>query len=177
MSTTRLFALALAAGLLAASGCGSSTKSSATTSSTSPASTTSQAAHTTASAVSSGPLTRAQLIEKGNEICYRLNARRQSTSLGRPKDYEHVVPALAAYELAGATEMANLDPPTSLASYWGEMVAAAHTIAEVTGRFSHFSEASNEKLARPYDIMLGKAINQIKHAAKQAGFKECAQFS
>jgi hypothetical protein len=173
MPSTRLAALALSALTLAASGCGGSAKSSSQT--TSPASAVSTTANE--SATPSGPLTRAQLIAKGDAICYRLNTRRSSTRINTPQAYERLVPPLAAFELAGAAEMGKLIPPPSMAHAWQQMVAGARTIAEVTGRYRRYADASSHKLSRPLDAILGKAINELVVTAKREGFNDCARFT
>jgi hypothetical protein len=123
------------------------------------------------------PLSRSELLAKGDAICYRLNARRSSLKLERPQDYERIVPPLAAYELAAANEMGQITPPASMANDWQEMVAGSHTIAEATGRFHTYKEANTGKLAITVDHLLGKGIDELTQAAKRAGFKDCARFA
>lgn len=173
MSRTRIAATALCASALIVSGCGSSTKSSSqTTSAATPAASTSTGAGEPSHP--SGTLTRAQLISKGDEICYRLNARRQSTSIGHTQDYERVVPQLSAYEIQGATELSLLTPPPPMAHAWQEIVTDSRVIAEVTGHFRHYGASHKEQ--HPYDVMIGNAINQLVAVAKREGFKECSRF-
>jgi hypothetical protein len=128
------------------------------------------------SPVPSGPLTRAELLARGDAVCYRLNTRRQSTLIARPSDYERQAPALAAYELTGATELGELTPPASMAQSWQHIVAGARTVATVTGRFPHFAQASSDAIGHRYDAILGKAIDEMVNAAKRSGFKECSRF-
>jgi hypothetical protein len=174
MRRTGFAALTLATSVLVATGCGGSAKTASQSASSTP---TSAASATSPPATPVGaPLTRAQLIAKGDAICYRLNARRQSTRIEHAKDYEHLIPSLAAYESQGANEMSQLVPPASMAHAWRSIVIGSHTIAEVTGRFHRYSEASNLKLSHQYDVLLGHAIDQVVHNAKHAGFKECSRF-
>jgi hypothetical protein len=127
--------------------------------------------------VSSKPLSRSELIAQGDAICYRLNAKRATLTISRPQDYERIVPPLAAYELAAAAEMGRLMPPTSMAHDWSEMVSGARTIAQATGRFRTYAEANKGKLAHTIDLVLGRGIDELVHAAKRAGFKECSHFA
>ncbi len=122
------------------------------------------------------PLTRAQLIAKGDAICYRLNARRASTRIDRPADYERLVPALAAYELAGASEMSTLTPPPALAQDWRRMVEGARTIAQATARIRNARLAGSKSFAEAIEPVLYKGIEELTGAAKSAGFKECSRF-
>jgi hypothetical protein len=179
VSRLRLVALALASCALVASGCGSSAKSArrATSSTASSSNASSKVSSVSGkSSKPSGPLTHAQLIAKGDAICYRVNARRQSLSYGTPKEYEQVVPPLAAYELRAANEMGELAAPHTLSDAWRKIVLGSRTIAEVTGRFPHFSEASNATLSHRYRVLLSKTIADVTSTAKHAGFKECSRF-
>jgi hypothetical protein len=174
MSGTRIAALALAMGAVVVSGCGGSAKQSSKVTSSSTSTQSAETSHTKPSG--SGPLNRAQLIERGDAVCYRLNARRQSTSISHRQEYAQVIQPLAAYERQGADELAALTPPASMASSWQKIIDGSRTIAEVTGRFHAYGEAERLKLARRYDDILGKAINQVTRVAKKAGFKECSRF-
>jgi hypothetical protein len=174
MTHTRLAAAILTASALTAAGCGESTKP---TSQTTQAAVTAQTTANTTAAKPSGPLNRTELIAKGDAICYRLNARRSATTIGRPQDYERVVPALAAYELAAVNEMSQLTPPQSMKRYWQQMLTGSRAIAEATGRFHTYTEASTGKLAHIVDVALGKGIDELTKAAKRAGFKECSHFA
>lgn len=159
---------ALAVCAIGAAGCGNSTSPTNQKTST-------HATATNANRPASGPLTRAQLIAKGDEICYRLNTRRQSTTIGHQQDYERVVPELSAYELSGATEMSQLRPPDAMAHAWQTMITDSRIIAEITGRYRRYGEVSHKE-QHPFDVMLGNAINELVTVAKREGFKECSHF-
>jgi hypothetical protein len=174
-------AVVLAGLAIAASGCGGSAKSSSQGTTSAPASTSAQTSTSAQATTASGStkpapqLTRAQLIEKGDAICYRLNARRSSITISNAGQYEHEIPALAAYERAAAAEMSALTPPPAMASAWRQIVAGARAIAEVTGRSSTFAEAGKE--AHALDAAFGKATEQMTSAAKREGFKDCARYA
>jgi hypothetical protein len=178
MLSTRLACLMLAGLALAAGGCGSSKSTSQTTSTASAQSTTGKGSSTSGqSSTPSSPLTRAQLIAKGDAICYRLNVKRSTTTISSGQSYERLVPKIQATELAAATEMSELVPPPSMAAAWSRMVLATHTIAEATGHFRSYAEASNDKLGHQVDAVLTKGIKELTSTAKQEGFTDCAQFS
>jgi hypothetical protein len=179
MPHTRLaVAFVLAATTLAASGCGGSSKATSTPAPATSAANTTSSTATEASVKPSGkPLSRSELIARADAICYRLNARRSATTIGRPQDYERVVPALASYELAAATEMGKLVPPASMAHDWQQIVAGSRTVAAATGRFHTYAEAKAGTLAHTIDLVLGKGIDELVHAAKRAGFKDCSHFA
>jgi hypothetical protein len=177
MPHARPAVLTLAALALAVGGCGGSAKSSPSQfgSIASNKSTGGKAANGQATS-SGGPLTRSQLIAQGDTICYRLNAKRSSTRISRPQDYAREIPALAAYELTGAEEMAKLAPPATMARDWRQMFASAQQIAVITNRFGMTAATKNEKLIRKEDIEIGNAQTRLVSAAKHAGFKDCAKF-
>jgi hypothetical protein len=183
MSHARLVVFVLVGSALAASGCGGATKSSSSTapatvaqSSTATPSTTTSSS-TATSPVATRPLSRAQLIATANSICFGLNAKRKATRISSALEYERLVPQLATYELAAAEEMSKITPPAAMVGTWKQIVAGTQVIAEVTGHFRHYSEASDPKTAHVYDVAITKAIQQVQSAAKQAGLTECAQFS
>lgn len=169
----RIVVLLLAATAAAISGCGGGSK--ATSASTSASRSTAPASsHTTVA--SNKPLSRAEFIERGDAICYRLNARRKSTSFSNPAGYKRVMPPLAAYEMEGVNEMDQLVPPSSLASTWRQIVIDSRTVAEVTRLVPTFKKGTSDALGKKYDIILGKAIYRMVHAAQRVGFKECSRF-
>jgi hypothetical protein len=174
MTRNRIATLALTASLLTVSGCGGSSapSSSGTTS------TGAHAAATSAAVVTrTGPLNREEMLTRGDAICYRLNAERHSTYIGSREDFARLIPPLAAKELAGAEEMSKLIPPPSLKQAWEKIVENSRTLAEVTGRFHTWAEASNLKLSRPVDAIMTKAMDEVEQVAKKAGFKDCARFT
>jgi hypothetical protein len=173
-----VIALAVMGTAFAVSGCGESSKGTSTASqATIAVATGSTGARVTVAEKPGKQLSRSELVAQGDAICYRLNAKRSAITLSRPGDYERLVPPLAAYELAGATEMGRLVPPASMASDWQKMVAGSRTIANATGRFRTYAEANAGKLAHAIDLVLGKGIDELTHAAKHAGFKECSHFA
>ncbi len=164
--------------VLAAAGCGSSTKDSSATSTTTAATSTSATQQSAATSQPSGPqLTHAQLVAKGDAICYRLNARRASTTISTPGDYKRLVPALAAYELAGVAEMRKLNPPASMANSWKEIADSMETIAKLTGSVDTYQAASNDTEQHKLDAPFTAALNTLVNTAKREGFKDCAQFA
>lgn len=167
----RLVVSVLAIATFAVSGCGSNTKSTGQASVSSSVHSVSTASPSTA-----GTLTRAQLIAKGDEICYRANVRRKSVHLNSRADYERLVPPLAAYERAVVSEMRGLAPPASMTASWHQMVEGSQGIAYVTGYFTKYAEASTGPQAQQLDVKLSTAINELVAAAKHEGFKDCAQF-
>ncbi len=178
MLYTHVIALAVMGTALAASGCGESSKGTSTASqATSAAATGSTGARITVAEKPGKQLSRSELVAQGDAICYRLNTRRSAITMSRPGDYERFVPALAAYELAGATEMGRLVPPASMADDWQKMVAGSRTVADATGRFRTYAEANAGKLAHTMDLVLGKGIDELTHAARHSGFKECSHFA
>ncbi len=175
MPSTRLTTLAVALVALALTtlGCGKSASSSTPSTATQPAASTDPTTPKS-STIDTRPLTRAQLISKGNTICYRLNARRVTTVVRNRRDYERLVPSVVAYELAGATEMSKLTPPASMAQAWQQIIDSTRAIAQATGH--PYTEATSPKTAKPIDAALTQAINELTAAAKHAGIAECAKF-
>jgi len=124
---------------------------------------------------SNGVLTRSELVTKANQMCYRLNARRATTTISRQQDFETLVPSLAAYESTVAEEMGQLKPPPSMAHDWQLIVGNAHAIAEITGSLHTYAQAATKSKAQV--TVLQRSIQQMTSAAKRAGLKECSHFA
>jgi hypothetical protein len=151
MSRTRLVALALAASVLATSGCGSSGNS-------------------------SKPLTRSELIAKANAICRRVYIRRVALKITKQQDYARIEPQLAAYELAALAEMRKLTPPASMTSDWQQIIAGAQIIADLTKKFGEYAKAHELGRTRTLYSMAAKVPPSLA-TAKRDGFSDCAQLA
>jgi hypothetical protein len=173
MKGTYVTALTFAAtALLAASGCGGTTKSSSSTQSTLASALATQSARTPAS----GPLTRADLIAQADAICYRINAKRASIVLRSKRDVVRGLPQLASYEQVAVTELAKLMPPTSITSDWKVILVNAQAVAEATAKLTTYANTNPHLLlGRPEYIILTKAQGRVIATAKRDGFKDCAR--
>jgi hypothetical protein len=124
-----------------------------------------------------GPLSRAQLISKVNEICYRVNAKRASITITGAKEFERDIPRLAGYELAAAAEMSELIPPPSMAADWKRVVNGTRALSEITSSVHSFAEVLSDKHGRILDAAISKAMRRVAKAAKRSGFETCAHFA
>jgi hypothetical protein len=179
MPRTRLAALALAATTVAVAGCGGSTKSSSQTTASS-GTPPESVSHTDSVAQSKAPtkqLTRAELIARGDEICARVNARRNAITIRTPADVALLVP-LAAYERTAFDELGNLTPPASMAADWKIIVATAQALAEDTGKAGETAGKTNAQAAAHGPLMAFRQAQQLLSVtAARAGFKDCAEIT
>lgn len=192
MSHTQLAALALAAASLALGGCGGSSKTTAstitaTTSADSTPTTSTTAASTslppaTVVKVATGtPLTRAQLIAKGDAICARVNAQvdKVTTQVNVPpnvarREFLEGFSKAARYETIETNELSKLVPPASLAHDWGLIVNDFHRYVQYADAAARAAEAKDIKAIEPL-IKPGEAIHEKLDAiAKRDGFKYCS---
>lgn len=155
MSRPLLAALALAATVLAASGCGESTGT-------------------------TKPLTRAELIVRGDAICRRINARLAATTVGKGGGFGQLMPPLAAYEHAAVLEMRKLTPPASMADGWGQVIGGAQMLADATAKIGEYAKANNNTLpttppTRAAFTAAGAGTRQMIAAAHREGFDDCAR--
>jgi hypothetical protein len=149
MSRRRLAALTLVATVLAASGCGGS-------------------------AGSTKPLTRSELIARGDTICRRINARLAAIRIKSAKDYAR----LGAFEQAAVANMRELTPPASMSSGWGQVVSGAQTLADATakiGTFPRVEAFGTTPAAHEAFAAAGAGTRQMVAAAQREGFKDCAR--
>jgi hypothetical protein len=176
MLRTRLTALALVATALAASGCGSSAKSSTQTTSSSLATSSTQATSppTTQTPAQSGPLTRATLIAKADEICRRINAKRGTIKITSMQDFVRYLLPLATEERAELAELRRLTPPPSMASDWRAILAGNRTIAADYAKIAEYVRANNEiRGVHGLFAVTARAQARITATARRAGFKDC----
>lgn len=147
MGRIRLAAVALAATMLVASGCGSSTKS----------------------------LTRAELTAKANAICKTVTTKLAGSNVKTQQDIARVAPELASFEEAALTDLGKLVPPAELADDWRQFVAGAQTLAENTSKLGEYAKANKLKQAQGL-ITSSQAVQQRMVAiARRDGLKSCEQ--
>jgi hypothetical protein len=156
MSRPLLAALALAATALTASGCGGS-------------------------AGSTKPLTRSELIARGDAICRRINAKISTITVSSAQDYARLAPPLAAYEQTAVAEMRKLTPPASMANDWKQIVTGAQMLADGTAKLGEYAQTSNPFQAHQTPsvhaafVATTEGAKQIVTAAQREGFNDCAQ--
>lgn len=181
MLHAHLAALALAAAMFSASGCGSSSKTeSTTTSAATPQSTTTAPtvpAPTSREEVkvqAGKPLSRAAWIAQGDAICSRANIKLSSTTAKTQQDFARLLPQAAAYERAEATELSKLVPPTATASDWQQVVVGIQKFGEFSARAGEYARVNNFNAALPIATAGNNAQRQFTAIAKRDGFKVCS---
>jgi hypothetical protein len=147
MQYTRVAAIALTATVLAASGCGSSSK----------------------------PLTRAELTAKANAICKTVTAKISSKSIKTQQEIARVAGELASFEQTALTSLSKLVPPTELEDDWKRFVAGAQTLAENTAKLGEYAKANNLKGAKGLIVSSEATQKQMVTIAKRDGLTACEQ--
>lgn len=147
MRYTCVAAIALTATVLAASGCGSSSK----------------------------PLTRAELTAKANEICKTVAAKVSSKSVSNQQQIGRVAEELASFEQTALTSLSKLVPPAELESDWKQFVAGAQTLAENTAKLGEYARANNLKAAKGLILSSEATQKQMMAIAKRDGLSACEQ--
>jgi ABC-type Fe3+-hydroxamate transport system substrate-binding protein len=190
MSHTQLAALALAAASLALCGCGGSSKTTVSTAASSAAATTattttiastSLPAATTVKVAVGAPLTRAQLLAKGDAICARINVQvdkvttqaSSSPNVSRQEFYEGI-PKVARDYATEANELSKLVPPASLAHNWETILSDLHRYVQYEDLAAHEAEVKDAKaivaLIAPAEAIHAK----LDAIAKRDGFRYCS---
>jgi hypothetical protein len=178
MLQIQLFALALAAIALAATGCGGSSKSAtgnaaATTPSTArTAPTPTRPAHTIALATGT-PLTRARWIAKGDAICARVNREVAGTPANSVSDYARLLPQIAAYYSKEATDLSKLVPPTSMAHDGEQIVNGLQLLSEYLSKSGQAFQAGNVSAGSQLFRTALTIQEQPIAVAERDGFKKC----
>jgi hypothetical protein len=177
MQKRNLTALALAATVLAASGCGESSKSSSQTATTAQVRSSAQTTPATQTQPPSAtpPLTTAELIAKADPICALLDARRSANKVRTKQDYIRIFREMSPYEQQTISQLSALTPPTSLASTWSRVIAGYKTI---NANLTKAGEALTNGQEAAAASLLNKSIKldeQTAALAKQHGFKDCGE--
>jgi hypothetical protein len=153
--------------LLAVAGCGGSSGSAQ------PAGSARAAA---GSAASGSALTRSGFVLRADAICQRLNVeilkvKPKSASL---REIQRFAPAHAALEQSSADELGKLNPPTSIAHEWQQIVAYRRILAEelrTLGRDAHANDVAGIRALGAAKLRVHK---QLLVAGKRAGFEHCS---
>ena len=147
MRYTRVAAIALTATMLAASGCGSSSK----------------------------PLTRAELTAKANAICKTVTAKISSRSIKSQQDIARVAGELAGFEQTALTNLSKLVPPAELEDDWKKFVAGAQTLAENTAKLGEYAKMNDLKAAKGLIVSSEATQKEMVTIAKRDGLHACEQ--
>jgi hypothetical protein len=170
---TSIATLAATGAVLAAAGCGGSSKSSSAGTGNGTASNSTTAADTTPKPT--GPqLSRTQLIAKADAVCARVNKKRNSVSLSSPESYMTLLSPFAAYEKNAMAELARLNPPSSLKNNWEKFVRGDESVANTTSKLAQYAAEGNIKITQSLVIALNQTERQVTATAKHAGFVACA---
>jgi hypothetical protein len=170
MSRTSIAALVLATVMLAASGCGGSSKSSHQAAS----STQAPASGNVESSASKAPLSRAELIAKADAICKDLNAKRSTIVLRSVADYARYLPQAAAYYRAAIVELDKLNPPASMSRDWQTIIKADRIIAVNTAKVGEDAKAKKIAAIRPLYAATAPIQKHRLATAQRDGFKYCS---
>lgn len=175
MSRIRLSVLALGAVVLAASGCGGSskTRSAATPATTAPAATPPPAAPMLKLA-SGTPLTRAEWIAKGDAICNRSNIKISSVTVRAMPEYATALPQIVTYERAEAHELSKLVPPASMAHDWAQIVNGLQLDSNYISTLAGYARENKYSNTNPLVEKANSLHKQIAELAKRDGFTRCS---
>lgn len=182
MLPTRLAAMALTtSALLAASGCGGSSKDTSTT-----ASSTTKATAVTATAppttpapkVATGtPLTRAQFIAKANSICTHTNAKRSAIVVVHASEYARELPQAVIYDATETNELSKLVPPDALRHDWSQFLSDFHLYTEYTNTIAKYAQANNLSVGKSLLPAAERIHHRFASIAARDGLTGCVYFS
>jgi hypothetical protein len=172
MPHTRYAALVLTAFMLAATGCGGSTKPK-----TASGPTTAASGPTTTSEPTSGLLTQAEMIAKTNAICGRLATKLNSSKFQSTQEFLQLAPHLTALERSTVADLRKLTPPSSLAYGWKQAILSIQTLADNTDKAIQYLKSARTAPNRVGALISAnvKTRAPMLAAAGRAGFRECTQ--
>jgi hypothetical protein len=147
MGYTSKTGIVLTAVVLAASGCGSSSK----------------------------PLTRAELTAKANAICKTVAAKVSSKSANNEQQIARVASELASFEQTALVNLSKLVPPAELETDWKQFVSGAQTLAENTAKLGEYARSKNLKAGKALILSSENTQKQMVAIAKRDGLTACEQ--
>jgi hypothetical protein len=124
---------------------------------------------------SAKPLTRLQLLHKGDAICRRVNQRLSSINIKSQQDLVRVLPQLATYEQRALAELSKLVPPVSMEGDWKTILDGAQTVADITAKLEESTKAKDLRAARTLIQEADKVQRRTTATAKRDGFRYCSQ--
>jgi len=171
MINRRLAALALAVTIVAASGCGNSTKTVSSTAKPEKTQIQSKPARATTA------LTRRDLVVRANAICKHLHARlaATNTTVGKVQELWRITPQIAVYERAALAELIQLTPPSALTDDWQQVVNDARLIADNMVKLGEYAQANKLKQVNSLLTANQKTERRVAATSKRDGFKQCAE--
>ena len=131
---------------------------------------------------SSNELSRSELIAKADAICKRVNTAVAEAKLA-PQNITQTAPGISTAELQASTELAKLNPPSSMAGNWKVIVAGFHETglgmqkaAEAAKDSGAKSASPQSKALREAEVVVFKGQQTRQRAAAQDGFIDCGRF-
>lgn len=158
MLHTQLAAFALAVAVLIASGCGSSKSR--------PMGGVKLAA--------GKPLTREQLIVRGDAICAHTLAQVKSNLAESRPEIAESLPRAAIYLSAEAENLSKLVPPASMSKDWSQIVDSISFAAEDVTRAAQYIKKNQDDAAGRLYTRASELNTQSKEVARKDGFKRCS---
>jgi hypothetical protein len=117
------------------------------------------------------------LIAKANAACRVISAQRSLIKVKTPADFSLALPRLVIFQQRLVSDFHQLGAPASLRGDWTTIVGDAEVLANSTLELAHTPQVTaNGKRIRSLLAIFGQARLRMRATAKQAGFKDCAQY-
>ncbi len=169
MLCVQLAAFTIVATALVACGCGSS--KTATTRTTASVDTV----PVPVSLATGKPLTRAQLIVRGDAICANTNLRTGTLSAKTGSESLRTLPQVVIYYRAEVQSLGKLVPPASMAHDWRQIVTDIQRYSEYTNTAVRYAKENNFGAARLHYKNAITLLEQWPAIAGRDGFKQCSK--
>lgn len=122
-------------------------------------------------------LTRAELIAKADTICKNLHAKIHANGSSTSQEIIRKVPQNASYEQTALSELRKLQPPTSIANDWKQILNGNQVLADDTVKLGRTAAEGHIQLAKPLISAAQRVQQQVLLTAKHDGFDDCAKAS
>jgi hypothetical protein len=122
------------------------------------------------------PLTRAQLIARGDAICATTTTKLMAIAPRTNTEVKRALPQVAIYLGSEAEDLSRLVAPASMTHDWTLIVNDIHLIGEYESRAYQYFQEKQEQAGGHLYVEANKLNAQSKEIAKRAGFKQCSNF-
>lgn len=120
------------------------------------------------------PLTRSELIARGDVICKRLQTNLSSTSIKDEEELIRFLPRVVAYQRQAFDELSHLTPPGDMAGDWKTILAGAKTLADISSKIAEAAKAKDTATYRALFAESSKVQQHVVTVAGRDGFKWCS---
>ncbi|MGI8557746.1 MAG: hypothetical protein ACR2ND_05480 [Solirubrobacteraceae bacterium] len=124
---------------------------------------------------STSPLSKSELVAKGDAICKRVNdGIRNVGPTNTAADVAKVAPKVYALEQQGVNDLRKLTPPGAVASDYTSFLDKTQVLTDDANKIGAAAKTNDKKTAQTIASEAASASASATSSASKLGFKDCA---